>query len=91
MVKHRIQCLDAWHFDVRFLCELDRRPEVRLHLHGSSSLEVLPHYAVCHGLPRHVVHGLLLEIGVEFAAMGGSQLEELVNDTRDEWFYSRFG
>ena len=51
------------------MSELNWCAQIRLDLHGSPGGEILEHGVRLWSQRMHVLHGLLLEVGVEFASM----------------------
>jgi hypothetical protein len=82
-VQHRIKSLDSRHGDSRFLCEFDGRAEISFDFHWPSGGVVLIHGAV--GLCRrgHLLDRCFTESSLETAALGSSEVQEFVDDSRD--------
>lgn len=78
-MQHRVEGFDAWNADAGGDGRLDRRPQEGLDFHWASGLEILVHGAGCI-LRYHFVDSPLAKIFGKRAALGGRQLDKLIND-----------
>ena len=83
IVQHRVKRLDSRHGDSSFLCEFDGRAKISLDLHWPPGGVVLVHGAVSFCGRGHLLNHCFAESGLEMAALSGSEVQELVDDTRD--------
>lgn len=82
-MENGVESLDARHGDPGVAGQLDGRAEIGLDLHGPPGGIVLPHDAFDLVGLGHFVHGQLLEVGRELAAIGLGQAQQLVHDVGD--------
>lgn len=89
VVKHGIHCLNSWYGHIELGRQFDWGSQESLDFHRASGLEVLVHGARCIGR-SHLLDRLLSGVARELAALGRSQVQELIDDARYQLAHADF-